>query len=110
MNSIEKILESFKDNPERETHMKLLAQAFFDNLERRDIEYGGWGLDDKRPFGNSLVEPDLAEIIGWNRDEIWEPGGNGDFDLNKADYLHDLYSDLGPYLKFKWAQFSESTK
>jgi len=104
MKTTEELLETFVDDPDREKHMELLADAFFEALELDNVEFGGWGIDSKRPFGNSLVEPDIAEIIGWDRDEIWEDNDNGDFDENKADYVRELYYDLGTYLKYKWAQ------
>ena len=96
--NIKDILEAFKMDPERKNHMDLLVEAFYDNLEREEyVEYGGWGLDDKRPFGNSAVEYDIAEIIGIE----------ANFDDDNDDficYVNDLYNDLGPYLKYTWLQ------
>lgn len=37
------MLKSFKDDPERQVHMRLLADAFFENIQRDDVEFGGWG-------------------------------------------------------------------
>lgn len=48
----------------KEEHMQKLAKAFFKNLQRDNCEYGGIGVDSKRPFGNSSVEADILEIIG----------------------------------------------
>src|SRR5277367_2712013 len=103
MKDLSGLLKSFKENHERESHMELLATAFFENLELDNVEFGGWGLDSKRPFGNSMVEPDLAQIIGWERESIWENSDNGDYDEDKVRYLRDLYCDLGVYLKYKWS-------
>jgi len=33
-----------------------------------DIEWGECGLDPKRPFGNSNMPGDVAEILGWDYD------------------------------------------
>lgn len=105
MNDIEDILESFLNDSNRKKYMDLLADAFFDNLELNDhCEFGGWGLDDKRPFGNSNVEADLAEIIGWERDSIYK-NENADLDEDKVRYLRELYYNLGPYLKYMWKSY-----
>ena len=81
---------------EKEKHLRLLANAFFDNLEIDGSEYGGIGLDSKRPFGNSDVEGDMLEILDIEVDD-----GNDDDDLRV--YVSDLYhNDLIPYLKKKW--------
>lgn len=78
---------------EREKHLELLADAFFDNLRISKSEYGGIGLDGKRPFGNSDVEGDILEIIGICPDD--------DDDDNRV-YASELYSDLIGYLRRKW--------
>lgn len=43
-------------------HIKLLKRAYwrFD-----DCEFGAPAMDCKRPYGNSSVEADIAEILGW---------------------------------------------
>lgn len=95
-------IQVIESDPDRKEHMDKLADAFFEYLERNDYcEYGGWGLDDKRPFGNSCVEPDIAEIIGWDRGSVYE-NENGYWDKDRRDYLNGLYDDLGAYLKYKW--------
>lgn len=75
-----------------------LASAFFDNLEIQYGEYGGIGLDCKRPFGNSDVESDILELIG----EVME-GNDGEDDCwssKQRDYARSLYHEkLIPYLK-----------
>jgi len=96
----------FETDPERLAHLDLLADAFYENLERGECEYGGWGLDDKRPFGNSYVCGDLAEIVG-----IEIPPYEDKNSYNEVcQYLNELYSDLGSYLKFKWEQGKQSVK
>ena len=48
---------------DRNADMKALEREFFRCLQRDDCEYGGIGVDCKRPFGNSDVEADILEII-----------------------------------------------
>jgi hypothetical protein len=89
-------MKQYKDR-NRDRDMAELADAFYDNLERGNCEYGGWGLDDKRPFGNSDVAYDIAEIIGLKVPE--------EDDLDEAhEYCDDLYNDLGAYLRKKWKE------
>lgn len=85
-----------KNKKERKEHMFLLASEFFENLERGDCEYGGWGQDDKRPFGNSNVTGDIAKIVGIELDS-----DSPEYE-EKCKYLNDLYSDLGDYLRHMW--------
>lgn len=44
--------------------LQVLANAFFQNLMVSNYEYGGIGVDSKRPFGNSDVEYDILEMLG----------------------------------------------
>jgi hypothetical protein len=44
-------------------HIKLLQRAY---VRWDDCEYGAPGIDCKRPYGNSSVEFDIAEILGWD--------------------------------------------
>ena len=79
---------------DRETDMKKLARMFFENLERDSCEYGGWGLDPKRPFGNSDVEDDILRGIGV------EPLEEGDdYTDSQRQYAAALYDGLGEWLK-----------
>ncbi len=84
---------------DRAVDMEKLADSFFDNLIRDNCEYGGWGLGDKRPFGNSDVDIDILDIIEFgylpNEDEYTEA---------QKEYAHELYGDLGEYLKTRWYQ------
>lgn len=88
-----------------DTHM--LAKAFFGSLQIDDCEYGGIGLDSKRPFGNSDADGDILEIIGAKpegddgHDECWSS--------EQRDYARSLYhEELIPYLREIWAQFEAS--
>ena len=43
-------------------HLKLLRRMY---VGWQDCEYGAPEIDPKRPYGNSSVEQDIAEILGW---------------------------------------------
>lgn len=45
-----------------EEHLKLLARA---EWEFNEMEYGAPWIDPKRPYGNSDVEENIAQILGW---------------------------------------------
>lgn len=81
----------------REVDMMRLASAFFDNLERNNCEYGGWGVNSKRPFGNSYVEGDILEIIGLEVDDE-----NEEATETACAYAAGLYDDLGSFLTKMW--------
>ena len=98
---VQEVIYHLEANEEYHEHLELLADAFFDNLQRDNIEFGGWGVDSKRPFGNSMVEADIAEIIGWDSDIAYEDSERGE---EVCDYLRDLYADLGPFLVYRWRQ------
>lgn len=86
---------------DRNADLLKLADAFFENLERGRGEYGGWGQDDKRPFGNSDTDYDIAEIIG-----LTLPDYDTEYDsyIVHTDYCRELYSNLGDFLKTTWKQ------
>lgn len=56
-----------------EDHLKLLKAA---EINWHNAEYGAPGIDCKRPYGNSDVTGDVAEILGWTlaeyRSDEWE--------------------------------------
>lgn len=87
--------------------LQKLANAFFENLTIVRIEYGGIGLNPKRPFGNSNVEEDILEIIECEMEsnstienkEDWGPCYSGE----QIDYARNLYHNmLIPYLQSKY--------
>lgn len=87
--------------------LKKLASAFFDELTIVHIEYGGIGLDPKRPFGNSDVEADILEIIEWEPeqqdDNSWSWEGGACYSTAQRDYARILYTEkLIPCLKDFW--------
>jgi len=101
---VEKLKDSILKDPKRGKHLDILAQSFFDNLERGNCEYGGWGHDDKRPYGNSYVAGDIAEMIGL---ELCDYETDKDLMEEQERYCNSLYDDLGPYMKYKWDEFNK---
>lgn len=79
-----------------------LEKAFFDHLRYDDIEYGGLGIDPKRPFGNSDVEGDILEDI--LEEKPAGDDGYGDYCWSTAqrEYARKLYFALGDYLREKY--------
>lgn len=78
--------------------LKILAKAFFNNLTITTCEFGGIGLDCKRPFGNSDAEGDILEILKW------EPEGDDGYDKcyssTQREYAYSLYHEkLIPFLQ-----------
>jgi hypothetical protein len=49
-----------------------------------DCEYGAAEIDGKRPYGNSNVARDIAEILGWD----WDEDGDNDEAYDRARALH----------------------
>ncbi len=89
---------------DKEQDLKRLAIAFFKNLMVDNCEYGGIGLDNKRPFGNSSVEYDMLEIIGWDMEG--DDGYEKCYSSKQREYVHDLYfNDLIPYLRDKCLKY-----
>ena len=80
--------------------MQKLAKAFFDNLQRGRCEYGGIGLDDKRPFGNSDVEGDILEILG--AEPEGDDGEGKCWSSEQYQYARQCYDQLIPYLQGKY--------
>lgn len=48
-----------------EDHLRLVRAMWID---WSDVEYGAPCVDPKRPYGNSDVEGDVAELLGWTVD------------------------------------------
>jgi hypothetical protein len=84
-----------------------LAEAFFNWLCIDDCEYGGIGLDSKRPFGNSDADGDILKIIG--AEPEGDDGDSACWSSVQRDYAYSLYhEDLIPYLREIWAEFDAS--
>lgn len=59
-------------------HIKLLQRMY---VGWEDCEYGAPAIDCKRPYGNSDVPGDIAEILGWRYDP--------EDDMFDYDGMHD---------------------
>jgi hypothetical protein len=74
-----------------EDDLHCLGVAFFENIELNTNScFGSIGLDCKRPFGNSCVEDDILDIIGWEEDETYEDENYNDLEDGRA-YARDLF-------------------
>ena len=91
---------------QRKQHLFKLADAFFDNLEIDNCEYGGIGLNSKRPFGNSYVEGDILEIIGLEPD-AFDDDRYPIASKQQEEYANELYGELIPFLREKWTALRE---
>lgn len=83
----------------KEEHLDLLKNGCWEY--DGSCEYGSIGLDCKRPFGNSSVEYDIAEIIG---DEELLDAYENDRDLEKIfedreSKYFELYKELATALE-----------
>lgn len=86
-----------------ESDLKILADAFFNSLRITNCEYGGIGLDCKRPFGNSDVDRDILRMIGAK--PAGAEGYYEEFSDEQRDYARSLYhTKLIPYLRKKWSE------
>lgn len=87
-----------KHNRNKEEDLIKLAHAFWENIGMNHTEYGGIGLDPKRPFGNSDVEADILEVIGWEPEGDY---GYGEcYASYQREYARKLYHiELIPFLK-----------
>ena len=75
-------------------HLKLLAKA---NWRYEDCEYGAPAIDCKRPYGNSSVESDIAEILGWKLFE--NKDGETQLSREQSDKASDLHHELVDVIK-----------
>jgi hypothetical protein len=64
-------------------HIKLLKAA---ELRWDDSEFGAPGIDSKRPYGNSSVIFDIAEILGYLDKD-------GEYDRDKESYMYQLHQE-----------------
>lgn len=89
-------------------HLRLLAIAYYENLEFRDpYNVGSPMLDCKRPFGNSGYEADILEIIGAEPEEKEEDGdGYMVWSKDQYEYARKLYTEeLTPFLKLHGLEY-----
>ena len=81
--------------------LKVLADAFFDQLDWLPWEYGAPGLDPKRPFGNSDVEGDVLELLGCSPEG--DDGDSACWSSKQRAYAEMLFREkLIPYLREHW--------
>ena len=80
------------NDEERQLRFKV-AKLCIDQLEwRDDYEFGGLGLDQKMPFGNSgriSIAEDIAEGIGFDFPE----------DYDQAEMLLNLYRETADFIR-----------
>lgn len=82
----------------KDEDVKKLAKAFFAYLTIDSYEFGGIGLDSKRPFGNSSPGDDILEIIGW--EPVLCKHGEKIYSEEQEEYADGLYRKyLIPFLK-----------
>lgn len=70
-----------------EDHLKLLRRAY---IGWEDCEYGAPAIDCKRPYGNSSVELDICEILGWEpkKDEYGDTSDDNQKLYEKCYEIH----------------------
>jgi hypothetical protein len=90
------------DIRDEQKDLSILADAFFNNLIIDNCEYGGIGLDSKRPFGNSGVTTDMLEMLEVEP-EFKCPNCGEEYSEAQHDYVDKLYRQkLIPYLQVEW--------
>lgn len=89
-------------NRNEKEDLEKLANAVIENLKYDDFcEYGSIGVDCKRPFGNSDVEADMLEIIGWEMEG--DDGEDACYSSKQRDYVRTLYMEkLAQYIQDMW--------
>jgi hypothetical protein len=95
------------ENRNIDEDLRRLASAFYINLRISEDEYGGIGIDDKCPFGNSDVDSDIMQILDI-RPLVNCPNCGYIYSDDQRAHVRDLYfNKLIPYLRKKWAEHSE---
>lgn len=78
-----------------------IATAIVMGLFVDDCDYGGIGVDPKRPFGNSDVEGDMLEMIGAEQE-----GDDGDgpcWSSAQKEYVRAIYHEkVIPRIQAVW--------
>ncbi len=89
----------------KDSDMEKLEKAFFKNLQRDNCEYGGIGIDSKRPFGNSDVECDILEDIleeNMTCDKCGHDTSEDGWSQGRREYAAALYDNLIDWLQKKY--------
>jgi len=86
---------------DKEADLEKLSKAFFANLRIDNCDFGGIGLDSKRPFGYSHgILDDILNIIGWKPEGDKPEGEDRCYSSHQEDYAEKLYHQhLIPYLR-----------
>jgi len=71
----------------KQVHLDLLKEA---NIHWWDCEFGAPCVDPKRPYGNSNVLGDMAEILKIMKKDNYDYV-EGDWKEDKSDYMADLH-------------------
>lgn len=74
-----------------EDHLKLLGRAY---VTWDDCEFGAPGINCKRPYGNSSVYSDIAEIL-----DIKPEGEDGDFTAQQEQLMNSLHRETQTVLQ-----------
>lgn len=84
-----------------EEHLKLLRNAY---VTWYNCEYGAPGIDPKRPYGNSDVEYDIAEILDVPAEQ-WAINGDPDESISDdaARHFARLHAETGVVLQIALA-------
>lgn len=77
-----------------EEHLKLLSKAYW---KYDECEYGAPAIDCKRPYGNSSVEEDIADILGWKLFE--NKYGETEMSREQSDKASQLHRELVDVIK-----------
>jgi hypothetical protein len=72
-------------------HLKLLERMY---VGWDEMEYGAPAIDGKRPYGNSDVEADIAEILGWP-----EPDEDGEMPDGQRERAERIHAEMGLVLQ-----------
>ena len=65
-------------------HIKLIQRMY---VEWSHDEYGAPSIDPKRPYGNSDVEYDIAEILGYEENE------DGEYEEEILEYCQEIHKE-----------------
>lgn len=83
-----------------EDHIALLENI---NLVWEDAEFGAPAVDCKRPYGNSSVYYDIAEILGIEKEE-------DDFTVDQKDYMRNVHQDMWDLLQILIDNYDKKIK
>lgn len=98
-----------KAPPITEDHVKLARRINIVWLD--DIEWGSVGLDPKRPFGNSDMTGDVAEILGWIDTETRKT--EYELTAEQGERAKQLHFEMGYVLKSAmagWLDWAEGSR